>query len=110
MPTYEWEYSSFPMLGGHKLYFDRTGNAEESAKAYLSAVTNVQVGDTVYTAYTGYFLEEGKYKIVKDSTDKYIELSDSAFSDTENTKIHIDADGYKDLDLTVTADGKLVTE
>ena len=59
---------------------------------------------------TGYFLEDGQYKIVKDSTDKYIELSDSAFSDTENTKIHIEADGYKDLDLTVTADGKLVTE
>ena len=110
VPAYEWEYSSFSIFSGHKLYFDRTGNAEESAKAYLSAVTNVQVGDTVYTAYTGYFLEEGKYKIVKDSTDKYIELSDSAFSETGNTEIHIKATGYKDLKLTVTASGDLVTE
>ena len=85
MPAYEWAYSSFPMFGGHKLYFDRTGNAEEAAKAYLSAVTNVQVGETVYTAYTGSFLEEGKYKIAKDRTEKYIELSDSAFSATGNT-------------------------
>lgn len=110
VPAYEWEYSSSSIFSGHKLYFDRTGNAEESAKAYLSAVTNVQVGDTVYTAYTGYFLEEGKYKIVKDSTDKYIELSDSAFSETGNTEIHIKATGYKDLKLTVTASGDLVTE
>ena len=107
VPAYEWEYS---MFGGYKLYFDKTGSAEEAARAYLSAVTNVQVGETVYTACTGYFLEDGQYKIVKDGTDKYIELSDSAFSDTGNTKIHIEADGYKDLDLTVTADGKLVTE
>ena len=64
----------------------------------------------MYTAYTGYFLEEGKYKIVKDSTDKYIELSDSAFSETGNTEIHIKATGYKDLKLTVTASGDLVTE
>ena len=110
VPAYGWEYSSFPMFGGHKLYFDRTGSAEEAARAYLSAVTNVQVGETVYTAYTGYFLEEGKYKIVKDSTDKYIELSDSAFSETGNTEIHIKATGYKDLKLTVTASGDLVTE
>ena len=110
VPAYEWEYSSSSIFSGHKLYFDRTGNSEESAKAYLSAVTNVQVGDTVYTAYTGYFLEEGKYKIVKDSTDKYIELSDSAFSETGNTEIHIKATGYKDLKLTVTASGDLVTE
>lgn len=110
VPAYKWEYSSFSMFGGHKLYFDRTGNAEEAAKAYLSAVTNVQVGETVYTVCTGYFLGNGQYKIVKDLTEKYIELSDSAFSDTGNTKIHIEADGYKDLDLTVTADGKLVTE
>ena len=110
VPAYEWEYRSSSIFSGHKLYFDRTGNAEESAKAYLSAVTNVQVGDTVYTAYTGYFLEEGKYKIVKDSTDKYIELSDSAFSETGNTEIHIKATGYKDLKLTVTASGDLVTE
>lgn len=110
MPAYEWAYSTSTAFSGHKLYFDRTGNVEESAKAYLSAVTNVQVGETVYTVCTGYFLEEGKYKIVKDSTEKYIELSDSAFSDTGNTKIHIEADGYKDLDLTVTAGGELVTE
>nr|WP_295945470.1 hemoblobin-interacting domain-containing protein [uncultured Agathobaculum sp.] len=110
VPAYGWEYSSFPMFGGHKLYFDRTGNAEESATAYLSAVTNVQVGETVYTAYTGSFLGNGQYKIVKDRTEKYIELSDSAFSETGNTEIHIKATGYKDLNLTVTAGGKLVTE
>lgn len=110
VPAYEWAYSMSTAFSGHKLYFDRTGNVEESAKAYLSAVTNVQVGETVYTACTGYSLEDGQYKIVKDSTEKYIELSDSAFSDTGNTKIHIEADGYKDLDLTVTAGGELVTE
>lgn len=110
VPAYKWEYSSSSIFSGHKLYFDRTGSAEEAAKAYLDAVTNVQVGETVYTVYTGYFLGNGQYKIVKDSTEKYIELSDSAFSDTGNTKIHIEADGYKDLDLTVTAGGELVTE
>lgn len=110
VPAYEWEYSMVTTFSGHKLYFDRTGNAEEAAKAYLSAVTNVQVGETVYTACTGYFLEDGQYKIVKVGTDKYIELSDSAFNETENTKIHIEAVGYKDLNLTVTAGGELVTE
>lgn len=110
VPAYEWEYSMFTAFSGHKLYFDRTGNAEESATAYLSAVTAVQVAETVYTACTEYFLEDGQYKIVKDGTDKYIELSDSAFNETENTKIHIEARGYKDLNLTVTAGGALVTE
>lgn len=110
VPAYEWEYNSFPVYGGHKLYFDRTGSAEESAKAYLSAVTAVQVGETAYTACTGYSLGDNQYKIEKDRTEKYIELSDSAFSKTGTTEIHIKAAGYRDLNLTVTAGGELVTE
>ena len=108
VPAYTWGYSSFPVLSGHKLYFDQTGASEKPAQAYLSAVNSVQVGAVEYTKAAEYSSGDNQYKIEKDGTEKYLELSDSGFSETGNTTITVKAEGYQDLVLIVDTSGELI--
>lgn len=103
-------YEEAAFWGGNKLYFDKSGNNEEAASAYLGAITKVTVGDTEYTKATsgGWGLADDAYYIEADYPDKYIELGTGSFDDNANTTITIEAAGYNTLTVTIDKDGSIV--
>ncbi len=71
---------------------------------YMKAITAIKVNSTDYTKGTAG--NNNCYSIA--ATDGSISLSGSAFTQKNNT-VTITADGYKELIVTITKDGKLIT-
>lgn len=71
---------------------------------YMKAITAIKVNSTDYTKGTAG--NNNCYSIA--ATDGLISLSGSAFTEENNT-VTITADGYKELIVTITKDGKLIT-
>ena len=103
-------YEKAGTLNGHKLYFDKTGDNEAAASAYLGAITKVTVGGTAYNAAQsgGWGLAGDAYYIDATSTEKYIELGSDGFASDASTSITIEATGYDPLTVTIDKDGSIV--
>ena len=106
VPSYVgWNY--------YQLIFDQGGSNAEAA-TYLTKISKISIknttGETVLTeSNSGWSLDANQYYKLNRDSDKYISFSSSAFSKTEDNIITIQADGYKDLTLTIT-NGNLKTD
>lgn len=105
VPSYVgWNY--------YQLIFDQDGSNAEAA-TYLTKISKITIknttGETVLTeSSSGWSLDATQYYKLNSGSDKYISFSSSAFSKTGDNIITIQADGYKDLTLTIT-NGNLKT-
>ncbi len=99
VPSYVgWNY--------YQLIFDQDGSNAEAA-TYLTKISKITIknttGETVLTeSSSGWSLDATQYYKLNSDSDKYISFSSSAFSKTGDNIITIQADGYKDLTLTIT--------
>ena len=106
VPSYVgWNY--------YQLIFDQDGSNAEAA-TYLTKISKITIknttGETVLTeSSSGWSLDATQYYKLNSDSDKYISFSSSAFSKTGDNIITIQADGYKDLTLTIT-NGNLKTD
>lgn len=106
VPSYVgWNY--------YQLIFDQDGSNAEAA-TYLTKISKITIknttGETVLTeSGSGWSLDATQYYKLNSDSDKYISFSSSAFSKTGDNIITIQADGYKDLTLTIT-NGNLKTD
>lgn len=106
VPSYVgWNY--------YQLIFDQDGSNAEAA-IYLTKISKITIknttGETVLTeSSSGWSLDATQYYKLNSDSDKYISFSSSAFSKTGDNIITIQADGYKDLTLTIT-NGNLKTD
>ena len=106
VPSYVgWNY--------YQLIFDQGGSNAEAA-TYLTKISKITIknttGETVLTeSSSGWSLDATQYYKLNSGSDKYISFSSSAFSKTGDNIITIQADGYKDLTLTIT-NGNLKTD
>jgi len=106
VPSYVgWNY--------YQLIFDQDGSNAEAA-TYLTKISKITIknttGETVLTeSSSGWSLDATQYYKLNSGSDKYISFSSSAFSKTGDNIITIQADGYKDLTLTIT-NGNLKTD
>lgn len=106
VPSYVgWNY--------YQLIFDQDGSNAEAA-TYLTKISKITIKNTtVETVLTesgsGWSLDATQYYKLNSDSDKYISFSSSAFSKTGDNIITIQADGYKDLTLTIT-NGNLKTD
>lgn len=106
VPSYVgWNY--------YQLIFDQGGSNAEAA-TYLTKISKITIknttGETVLTeSSSGWSLDATQYYKLSSGSDKYISFSSSAFSKTGDNIITIQADGYKDLTLTIT-NGNLKTD
>ena len=106
VPSYVgWNY--------YQLIFDQGGSNAEAA-TYLTKISKITIknttGETVLTeSSSGWPLDATQYYKLNSGSDKYISFSSSAFSKTGDNIITIQADGYKDLTLTIT-NGNLKTD
>lgn len=106
VPSYVgWNY--------YQLIFDQDGSNAEAA-TYLTKISKITIknttGETVLTeSSSGWSLDATQYYKLNSDADKYISFSSSAFSKTGDNIITIQADGYKDLTLTIT-NGNLKTD
>lgn len=106
IPSYVgWNY--------YQLIFDQDGSNAEAA-TYLTKISKITIknttGETVLTeSSSGWSLDATQYYKLNSDSDKYISFSSSAFSKTGDNIITIQADGYKDLTLTIT-NGNLKTD
>ena len=106
VPSYVgWNY--------YQLIFDQDGSNAEAA-TYLTKISKITIknttGETVLTeSSSGWSLDATQYYKLNSDSDKYISFSTSAFSKTGDNIITIQADGYKDLTLTIT-NGNLKTD
>lgn len=106
VPSYVgWNY--------YQLIFDQDGSNAEAA-TYLTKISKITIknttGETVLTeSSSGWSLDATQYYKLNSDSDKYISFSSPAFSKTGDNIITIQADGYKDLTLTIT-NGNLKTD
>ena len=106
VPSYVgWNY--------YQLIFDQDGSNAEAA-TYLTKISKITIknttGETVLTeSSSGWSLDATQYYKLNSDSDKYISFSSSAFSKTGDNIITIQANGYKDLTLTIT-NGNLKTD
>lgn len=106
VPSYVgWNY--------YQLIFDQDGSNAEAA-TYLTKISKITIknttGETVLTeSSSGWSLDATQYYKLNSGSDKYISFSSSAFSKAGDNIITIQADGYKDLTLTIT-NGNLKTD
>lgn len=106
VPSYVgWNY--------YQLIFDQGGSNAEAA-TYLTRISKITIknttGETVLTeSSSGWSLDATQYYKHNSGSDKYISFSPSAFNKTGDNIITIQANGYKNLTLTIT-NGNLKTD
>jgi len=107
------EVPSYVGWNSYQLIFDQGGSNAEAA-TYLTKISKITIknttGETVLTeSSSGWSLDATQYYKLNSGSDKYISFSPSAFSKTGDNIITIQADGYKNLTLTIT-NGNLKTD
>ena len=87
-----------------------TDDEKVALETYLANIEDIKVGDTTYTKVSSFWNSKNNFRVTGDpvyggKNDRLCLTEDSAFKDSDELEITINADGYKSLTFNVVKSG-----